>query len=282
MDEAAATYAAWSPTMPPAWLGAATLAELGFAAPGEAAAARAAVGAAGAAPYPRFTVALLGTTLLAGGFAALALGVSGSLDRRDPLAIGPRLPGAAPSVQMAAVPGAGGEGRRSTKQRAPRHARAARRTHSAPRAQAVAFVPVRAVAPKPPASAPAPRPTDTPPRPTPRPKRAPRPMPAPAPAPAAPAPAPPASVTADAPADGAPANGFTVVAVPASAEPAPPSEPSAGAPPAPSKPTTTAPPAPSIAASAPAEGAGDHDGGEHRGRRPCPPPPPCQRRSCRH
>jgi RNA polymerase sigma factor (sigma-70 family) len=47
MEEAAATYAAWSPTMPPAWLGAATLAELGFVAPGEAAAARAAVGAAG-------------------------------------------------------------------------------------------------------------------------------------------------------------------------------------------------------------------------------------------
>jgi DNA-directed RNA polymerase specialized sigma24 family protein len=87
MDEAAATYAAWSPAVPPSWLREATLAELGAEAPtaapaaaagpvafagrgggaaaaGSSAASRRA-GATWTAPRPRLTAALLGACLLA-------------------------------------------------------------------------------------------------------------------------------------------------------------------------------------------------------------------------
>src|SRR3954463_5053181 len=58
MEEAAATYAAWSPAPPPAWVGAAPLAELGAEAP--AAAAGGGRVAAWATPRPRLSAALLG------------------------------------------------------------------------------------------------------------------------------------------------------------------------------------------------------------------------------
>jgi DNA-directed RNA polymerase specialized sigma24 family protein len=284
MDEAAATYAAWSPAVLPSWLGAATLGELGAAAP---AAASPRAGGAWATPRPRLSAALLGATLLGVAFAALALTVSGSLRQRDPLSGGVRLPDATRTLRVAGVPAA------PAKRTARAHERAPRRQRSTRRPRRVAFVAVRAVRPAPPAAT---TPSGTrgvtgakPRRPAARPKRRPAPAaPAPAaPAPAAPAPAPaaPAPVTADAPADELPGASTTAAAAPASTVQVP------AATTAPK--TTTAPaPAPSLPAAQPA--ASDHDRGGnwasdqdrgdrwHRGRRPCPPPPPCQRRSCRH
>jgi len=163
MDEAAATYAAWSPAVPPSWLREATLAELGAEAPATAAPAAAAgpvalagagggaaaagssaasrrAGATWTAPRPRLTAALLGACLLAVAFAALALTVSGSLRQRDPLSGGVRLPDAAKSLRVAGVPATPSQRRAAgTKKRSPRRARPTRR------ARRVAFVPVRAV-----------------------------------------------------------------------------------------------------------------------------------------
>ena len=321
MDEAAATYAAWSPAVPPSWLREATLAELGAEAPATAAPAAAAgpVARAGAgggaaatgssaarrrpggtwtAPRPRLTAALLGACLLAVAFAALALTVSGSLRQRDPLSGGVRLPDAAKSLRVAGVPATPSQRRAAgTKKRSPRRARPTRR------ARRVAFVPVRALhrvpsgslpggtrgvtgtAPRRPAAQPKGRPGSR------RPPATPAPVPAPVPAP--PAPVAPAPVTADASADELPGASSTPVAAPATAAQVPAAV------------TTTAPeaPPPSIPAAQPAasdhdrggvsgsdqdHGGGwgsdrDHRGGWHRGRRPCPPPPPrCHGRSCRH
>jgi DNA-directed RNA polymerase specialized sigma24 family protein len=251
MGEAAATYAAWSPAIPPAWLGAATLAEVGVQAPAAAALGTGAValagagasdavaasgraGGAGGGPRPRLSAALLGGSLVAAASAALALTVSGSLRQRDALSGGLRLPDATRSLRVATVPAAPVKHRAGEQQRAPRRSRATRRPDR------VVFVAVRAVAPAPSASLPsgtravtgtAPR------RPTARPKRRPPETPAPetpAPETPAPAPAPPASappvapapVTVDAPADEAPAAGSpaavaTTAQAPAATTPTP-------------------------------------------------------------
>jgi DNA-directed RNA polymerase specialized sigma24 family protein len=293
MEETAATYAAWSPAVAPAWLREATLAELAEAPAAVALAAPPASGPRGGAnrrvagawttPRPRLSAALLGATLLAVAFAALLLSATGSLRQRDPAAGGVRLPDGARSLRVAGVP-APPAARAAGRRRAPRHWRHARPTR---RSRRVAFVAVRAVhrvtsAPRPvgtrrPAGA---RPRRTAPRPTRTPKRRPAPATpvAPAPAPVAPVPA-----SADAPADELPggADGSTTAAVPASAAQVPPTV-------TPAKTTTTAPPAPAptaVPAAAPlavsARGQ-DHDRGGGRHKQPCPPAPRCQRRSCRH
>ena len=293
MEEAAATYAAWSPAPPPSWLGAATLAELGAEAP--AAPAGGGRGAAWATPRPRLSAALLGASLLTVACAALALTVSGSLRQREALSGGVRLPDAAKSLRVARVPAAPAKPRARAQGRAPRRNPTARRGHR------VAFVAVRAVYRPPSATTPsaasgftgtAPR------RPAARPKRRPvsRP-PAPAPAPASPAPAPPtpvapAPVTADAPADESPVFTSSAAAPATTAQvPVPPT-------------TTTAPhaPAPSVSAAQPATsdrdgwsgtgsdqddgdrpwGEHDHGGDGHKGRRPCPPAPRGPHRASRH
>jgi DNA-directed RNA polymerase specialized sigma24 family protein len=299
MEEAAATYAAWSPAPAPSWLGAATLAELGAEAP--AAAASGGRGAAWATPRPRLSVALLGASLLAVACAALALTVSGSLRQRDAMSGGVRLPDAARSLRVARVPAAPAKPRARAQGRAPRRTRTARRGHR------VAFVAVRAVyrapsatppsatsgfagtVPRRPAARPKRRPVSRPPAPAPAPA-APAPAPA-APAPAPPAPVAPAPVTADAPADESP--------VPTSGAAAPATSAQVPAPAT----TMTAPhaPAPSFPAAQPAtsdrdrwsapgsdqdDGGrpwGEHDhGGGHQGRRPCPPAPRGPRRASRH
>ena len=102
MDEAAATYAAWSPAVAPSWLRAATLAELGLEAP--AAVAAAAPKGAATTPRPSLSAALAGATLLAVAFAALLLSGAATLRQGDPFTGGTRLPGAARSLQVAAAP----------------------------------------------------------------------------------------------------------------------------------------------------------------------------------
>jgi len=292
MDEAAATYAAWSPAVAPAWLRIATLAELGAEAP--AAAAPAAVAgapdrAARRATTPRasLSAALVGATLLAVALAALLLSSAATLRQGDPTTGANRLPGASRSLRLAAVapqpaprPQAG--------KRAPRHAHRARKAR---RARRVTFVAVRAVrratpAPRPtaarrPAGARPRRPAS---RPKPTPARQPSPSAAPAPPPAAPAP-----VSADAPADELPggADDSTMAAVPASAAQAPAT---ATATATPAKTTTSAPsvpaPAAAPAAAPPAVSARgqDRDRGDgwHKAKKPCPPAPRCRHRSCRH
>jgi hypothetical protein len=92
-----------------------------------------------------------------------------------------------------------------------------------------------------------------------------------------PAPVAPAPVTADAPADELPGTGTTTTIAAAATTG---QVPAAVAPP---KTTTAAQaPAPSIPAAQPALSDDDRGGDWHKGRRPCPPPPRCQRRSCRH
>ena len=321
MEEAAATYAAWSPAPPPSWLGTATLAELSAEAPAATALAAAAApvalagtgsGAAGggpagassgrggawATPRPRLSAALLGASLLAVACAALALAVSGSLHQRDAVLGGVRLPDAAKSLRVARVPAAPAKRGARAQRRAPR------RTRTARRARRVAFVAVRAVPHPPSASLPSGAPGFTgtaPRRPAARPKRRPVSRPtAPAPAPAAPAPAPPAPVapapvTADAPADESPVPGTGAAATATTAQVS-----AAATPPT----TTAAPhaPAPSNPAAHRAtsdhdhwSGSGngeddggrpgadqDHGGGWHKGRRPCPPAPRGPRGPHRH
>jgi DNA-directed RNA polymerase specialized sigma24 family protein len=96
MDEAAATYAAWSPAASPSWLRAATLADVAAetttAAPAGAAPARTALPAA-----------LLGATCVTGAFAALLVGTAQSLHDDGASAGGARLPDGALSVHMAAA-----------------------------------------------------------------------------------------------------------------------------------------------------------------------------------
>ena len=312
IDEAAATYAAWSPAIPPSWLREATLADLGAEAPAPAALAATAgplalggagwgaagpgaasrrAGAAWSTPRPRLSAALLGASLLAVACAALALTQSGSLRQRDPLSGGARLPDAARSLRVAGVP---------AKHQARAQQRASRRTRRTRRPRQVAFVAVRAVrvpsaslpsgtrgvtgtAPRRPAARPTRRPAS-------RPPATPAPTPVPA-SPAPPAPAAPAPVTADAPADELPgasptaAGGAAATTAQAPAAVTPPK-------------TTAAPQAPSIPAASDHDrwrGPGDdrdhgdgpsrepdHGGGWHEDRPPCPPPPRCHGRSCRH
>ena len=152
MDEAAATYAAWSPAVAPSWLRAATLAELG---------ARGAGGRRGrrptgavTTPRPSLSAALAGATLLAVAFAALLLSGAATLRQGDPFTGGTRLPGAARSLQVAAAPAPRGARAEAGK----RTARSARRARAPRRPRRVAFVlRVRRVttAPRPSADAPA-------------------------------------------------------------------------------------------------------------------------------
>jgi DNA-directed RNA polymerase specialized sigma24 family protein len=96
MDEAAATYAAWSPAAAPSWLRAATLAdveaETTTEAPALAANARTALPAA-----------LLGATCVTGAFAALLVGTAQSLHEDGLTAGGARLPDGARSMHLAAA-----------------------------------------------------------------------------------------------------------------------------------------------------------------------------------
>ena len=319
MEEAAATYAAWSPALPPSWLREATLAELGAEAPAAAvgagpaalaglggvaagagvAAASGPAGGAWTTPRPRLSAALLGASLLAVACAALALTVTGSLRQRDPVSGGVRLPDAAKSLRVARVPSP--PARRQVRARP----RAPRRTRATPRAQRVAFVSVGAVHRTPSASLPSGTPGaagGAPRRPAVRPKSRPGSRPpapqAPAPAPVAPAPAPvtPAPATADAPADESPGTSSSAPG----AAPATTTQVAAAATP-PTTTTATQAPPPSVPAAQPAtserdrwSGPGgdqdhggrpaddpDHGGGWHEGRRPCPPAPRCHGRSCR-
>jgi len=97
MDEAAATYAAWSPAAAPSWLRAATLADVGAATGSAPQATR---------PAPARTAlpaALLGATCVTGAFAALLVGTAQSLHEDGATAGGARLPDAAPSMHLAAA-----------------------------------------------------------------------------------------------------------------------------------------------------------------------------------
>ena len=213
MDEAAATYAAWSPAPSPSWLREATLAdveaEAPTAAPAGAATTRTAVPAA-----------LLGATCVTGAFAALLVGTAQTLHPEGPVAGGARLPDGARSMHMAAAPVA-----------APSRQRA-RRAHGAGGARSSVFVVARVAAP---ASASPVVAHAAPPAQRPRPQRKRRPATEP-PAPA-PAPAPVASdVAPDEPS--VEADAATTTAVAATASPAAQTPPSPDPPPA----TTTMPP----------------------------------------
>jgi DNA-directed RNA polymerase specialized sigma24 family protein len=290
MDDTAATYAAWSPAVPPGWLGDATLAELGLRAPGAGAAVAAGVAGAGAmapaaaaaagrgapraagawtTPRPRLSAAPLGAALLGVAFAALLLTATGSLRQRDPAAGGVALFDAARSLRVAGVP-AKPAPRRAARKRAPHRARRARPSHRPRRA---ALVPVRAVR----RATPAPRPSATRrPQRRPTPAPAPRPKPKTRPSPPAPAPSQPATTTTtvptaptpanpNAPADELPgASGSTAAAVPASAvqPPAAPA-PQRTATPAPSAASVALPASAADASAPPAVGGGGPD--RHRG-----------------
>jgi DNA-directed RNA polymerase specialized sigma24 family protein len=266
MDETAATYAAWSPAVPPAWLGAATLAELGVQAPA-AGTARAGRAAAEATPRPPFSAALVGAALVSVACAALLVAASGSLRQRDSMGGDVSLPEAARSLQVAGVPPSSAP-RPAARKRRPhrtRHARAKRRP------QRVALTPVRAVrrvaSPRQPAATR--RPAAAPSRPpASRPQRRPSPKPA-APAPAQPTtttmPTPPTPANPAAPADelpgasasagaGSTAGGSAAGAAPADASQAPATASAVQAPPpttAAKTSTTLPPPVSGAPASAP-------------------------------
>ena len=260
LEEAAATYAAWSPAVAPRWLRAATLAELGAEAPAFAAPAA----AAATSPRLGLSTALLGAALLGVAFAALALSTAATLRQRDPATDGNRLADATRSLQVAGAP-ARPAARPPARKRAVRHVGRARPAH---RPQRVAFAPVRAVTAAPRPTVAGPSSGGRPRRPAPPPKRRPAPAaPAPAPAPVAPAPA-----SADAPADELPggADGAATAAVPASAAAAP----------APAPATAAFPASAPSAQSARGE---DHDRGDGwHPKQPCPPAPRCRRGSCGH
>lgn len=191
MAEAVALYAAWSPAIPPVWLGAATLAEVekDEAALVEAAPPRGRVPAA-------VSAALVGATLATAASATLL--VSTGVRNDDTVAGGARLAAAVPRVAVLAPAREHHGGRAAAKRARPR------------------------VAEAPPATAaPAPRPVH---RVAPRPQHAPvrhqrtRPAPAPAPAPADPVPASASEVPSAAPEPEA----TTAVAATAPVAPAPP------------------------------------------------------------
>ena len=200
MDEAAATYAAWSPAVPPVWLGEATLAEAGVQAPaagaartglaagaataalatpaasaasaGSAASAptgrggRRAAAGAWSTPRPRLSAALLGAALL-------GVRVRRAARRRLGLAAPARPAGrgrlgargrAQPAGRRRAGQAGARRGRAQARPQRPRRARATRRPRR------VALTPVRAVrrvtSPRSrPRAAPWPRPRARPPRP---------------------------------------------------------------------------------------------------------------------
>ena len=213
MDEAAATYAAWSPAPSPSWLRAATLADVEAEAPPAAP-------ASGVAARTALPAALLGATCVTGAFAALLVGTAQTLHEDGPAAGGTRLPEGARSVHMAAATVAGPSRHR------------ARRAHDAGGPRSSAFVVARVAAP---VSASPVVAHAAPPALRPRPQRKRRPAtepsgPAPAPAPAA------SDVAPDEPSMEADAATTTAVAATAS--------PAAQTPPAPDPPpaTTTTPP----------------------------------------
>ena len=211
MDEAAATYAAWSPAPSPSWLRAATLADVEAEAPVAAPASAAAVRTA-------LPAALLGATCVTGAFAALLVGTAQTLHEDGPAAGGARLPDGARSVQMAAATVAGPSRHR------------ARRAHDAGGPRSSAFVVARVAAP---VSASPVVAHAAPPALRPRPQRKRR----PATEPSGPAPAPAASdVAPDEPSTEADA--ATTTAAAATATPAAQTPPSPDQPPA----TTTTPP----------------------------------------
>ena len=140
LEEAAATYAAWSPAVAPRWLRAATLAELGAEVPAVAAPAA----AAATSPRLGLSTAVLGAALLGVAFAALALSTAATLRQGDPATHGNGLADATRSLQVAGAP-TRAAARPPARRRAVRHVRRARRAHHRP--QHVVFVPVRAVTP---------------------------------------------------------------------------------------------------------------------------------------
>ena len=140
LEEAAATYAAWSPAVAPRWLRAATLAELGAEVPAVAAPAA----AAATSPRLGLSTAVLGAALLGVAFAALALSTAATLRQGDPATHGNGLADATRSLQVAGAP-TRAAARPPARRRAVRHVRRARRAHHQP--QHVVFVPVRAVTP---------------------------------------------------------------------------------------------------------------------------------------
>ena len=100
LEEAAATYAAWSPAVAPRWLRAATLAELGAEVPAVAAPAA----AAATSPRLGLSTAVLGAALLGVAFAALAMSTAATLRQGDPATHGNGLADATRSLQVAGLP----------------------------------------------------------------------------------------------------------------------------------------------------------------------------------
>jgi DNA-directed RNA polymerase specialized sigma24 family protein len=223
MDEAAATYAAWSPAPAPPWLREATLADLAAEAPATATT----VSLRAALP-----AALIGATCVTGAFAALLVGTARSLHEEGPSAGGARLPDGAGSMQLAASSVA-----------TPRRHRERRAEH-ADGARSATVVVARAAQPV--APLPAVRHTSAP---VLRPQRTRR----PATAPSAPAPAQ-TPVSGDAPPDqpSVEADAATTTAVAASTPPTPPTSQPTEPPPAtqapPSKVDVATPPPPVPAA----------------------------------
>ncbi len=290
LEEAAATYAAWSPAVPPSWLRTATLAEVGAEALGVASALAAAGSpprragrrAAGtwSTPRPSLAAALMGATLLSVAFAALLLATVGALRQGDAPTGGTRMPDATRSLQVAAVP----QRRATHRAHSHRAARRARRARPSRRSHRVAFVPVRKVTRRTPAvtqrpatgSAPS-QPKRRAAKPTPRPKRSQPPTTA---APAAPAPPPLTPANPDAPADEPPngSDGASTTAAPAAASPTA-SVPSPASVPAK---VASVPPVSAPAAPAASFTARDDDGHGGGARKPCGRPQRCSHRSCQH
>jgi DNA-directed RNA polymerase specialized sigma24 family protein len=276
MQEAAATYAAWSPAAAPSWLRGATLAELGADVPaagaaplGSAAAASAGkpVAAAWFTPRPSLSAALMGSTLLIVAFGTLVAATIGPLRQAAPAPGAIALPAGSPTVTVAAAPQPVAP--KST-QRAPTR-RGARRAPSSTvsrvvlvRSVGTAPVVSRPTAPRAPPARPGPRRHR---RPAGRPSRKPT-ATAPAPVATAPAPTGPADAT---PGTGSPAAPTTATAASTSTPPA------AGSPGSPTQPPpSSTPPVPIKHESGDDDGddddQGDDDGHRQRGKGPGPPP----------
>jgi DNA-directed RNA polymerase specialized sigma24 family protein len=284
MQEATATYAAWSPAAPPSWLRGATLAELGADGAEASAAApdpdsdsdlAAPAAAAWFTPRPNLSAALMGSTLLIVAFGTLIAATIGPLRQGAPVLGGIELPASSPTVTVAATPppaaparAPGAPGRRG--------ARSPRRSPSSTvsrvelvRSVGTAPAPVvrRPTAPRAPPARPAPRqqrrPTGR------RPSRKPT---TPAPAPAAPAPTGAGDAT---PGAGSPEAPTTATAASTSSAP-----PAAGSPGSPTQPppSATPPPVPIKHESGDDDDGDDDDHGDdagHRQRGKGPGPPPC-------
>jgi DNA-directed RNA polymerase specialized sigma24 family protein len=237
MDEAAATYAAWSPAASPSWLRAATLADLGA----EAATPTPATVASARAMVP---AALLGATCVTGAFAALLVGTTQSLHDDALTPGGARLPDGTGSMQMAAASTA-----------APSHHRA-RRAHRPRATRSATFVVARVAQPtaaRSPAGG-----QQAAPAPTPPPQRKRRPATAPSATAPAPAQSPVASGTPpDEPS--ADVDAATTTAVAATATPSAPAAPAA-------EPPTTPPPTKLDAVTPPPPFPSDHEDGGSTGQ----------------